>query len=231
MATLVTLVLTVASILVWLWRGTSFIPEKPKKDVGLGLVLPLYASGPASVSWWAMFITMTGDATAFFSLVFGYFFFFTIHGDFPPPGVDGPGLLWPAVSIGLFVLAWGAARLALAWNRDGRVLSARLCMGVGGLVSLGAAGALLWAPHTTGLEPTVHVYPAIVWTLCIWTALHAAVGSLMLFYCLARSLRGLLTPEHDIDIHNVALYWHFMGVTALVTVATIALFPLASGGA
>jgi cytochrome c oxidase subunit I+III len=230
-ATLVALVLTVVSILVWLWRGTSFIPEKPTKDVGLGLTLPLYASGPASVSWWAMFITMTGDATAFFSLVFGYFFFFTIHGDFPPPGVDGPGLIWPAISIGLLALAWGAARLALVWNRAGKILSARLGMSAGGLLSLGAGGALLWAPYTTGLEPSVHVYPAIVWTLCIWTALHAAVGSLMLFYCLARSLRGLLTPEHDIDIHNVALYWHFMGVTALVTVATIALFPLASGGA
>ncbi|RZL30250.1 MAG: hypothetical protein EOP35_24130 [Rubrivivax sp.] len=229
-ATLITLALSIASILVWLWRGTSFIPEKPEKDVGLGLTLPLYASGPASASWWAMFITMTGDATAFFSLVFGYFFFFTIHTDFPPTGVEGPGLLWPAVSLVLFAHAWGAARIALPLNRSGRVAAARLAMAGGGVLAIAAGGALLWAPYTTGLEPSVHVYPAIVWTLCIWTAAHAAVGALMLFYCLARSLRGLLTPVYDIDIHNVALYWHFMGVTALVTLATIALFPLAAGG-
>ena len=43
------------------------------------LRLPLYASGPASVGWWAMFITMVGDGTAFASLVFGYFFYWTIH--------------------------------------------------------------------------------------------------------------------------------------------------------
>ncbi len=46
-------------------------------------------SGPHSVSWWAMFITMIGDATAFLSLVFGYYFFFTIHENFPPPGDTG----------------------------------------------------------------------------------------------------------------------------------------------
>jgi cytochrome c oxidase subunit I+III len=40
----------------------------------------------------------------------------------------------------------------------------------------------------------------------------------------------LLTREYGIDIHNVVLYWHFAAITAAATVATIALFPLASGG-
>jgi cytochrome c oxidase subunit I+III len=51
------------------------IPEKDQKHVGLGVTLPLYASGQASVGWWAMLITMLGDSTAFMSLVFGYFFY------------------------------------------------------------------------------------------------------------------------------------------------------------
>jgi hypothetical protein len=37
-----------------------------------------------------------------------------------------------------------------------------------------------------------------------------------------------MTAEHDIDIHNVTLYWHFVAITVLVTVATIAGFPLAA---
>ena len=51
---------------------------------------------------------MTGDLTAYLSLLFGYFFFWTIHADFPPPaaaGLDGPGLLWPMIALGLIVLA------------------------------------------------------------------------------------------------------------------------------
>ena len=50
---------------------------------------------------------------------------------------------------------------------------------------------------------------------------------IMQLYCLARSLAGRLTPEHDIDLHNVVLYWHFLLVTAAVTFAVVGLFPLA----
>ncbi len=59
--------------------------EKAEKDVGLGVIAPLYVSGPQAVGWWAMFITMLGDMTAYLSLVFAYFFYWTIHTDFPPP--------------------------------------------------------------------------------------------------------------------------------------------------
>jgi cytochrome c oxidase subunit I+III len=47
----------------------------------------------------------------------------------------------------------------------------------------------------------------------------------MLLYCVARSLAGRLTVVYDIDLRNVALYWHFAAITALVTVAVLALFP------
>jgi cytochrome c oxidase subunit I+III len=80
--TLVCGAITLGAILAWLWTGTNEIPDEEEKDVGLGLKLPLYASGPTSVGWWAMFITMVGDGTAFGSLLFGYFFYWTIHDDF-----------------------------------------------------------------------------------------------------------------------------------------------------
>ena len=41
-----------------------------------------------------------------------------------------------------------------------------------GLTIAGSA-ALIAGPWTTGLDPTSHVYPAIVWVLVIWTAAHA----------------------------------------------------------
>ena len=227
-ATIVAMVLATSAILVWLWRGTALLPEKGEKDVGLGLKLPLYKSGPHSVGWWAMFITMTGDVTAFVGLIFGYYYFFTIHADFPPPSAAGPGVLWPMASLALFIAAWAAARLALVANRAERVGIAQALMGGGAVAALLAAAALLWGPYATGLDPAAHVYPATVWVLAIWTAAHGAVGALMLAYCLARSLAGRLTPLHDIDISNVALYWHFMAGTAVVAIATLALFPLAA---
>ncbi len=225
-----TLFLALAAVIHWLWRATSVIPEKTHKDVGRGLSLPLYVSGPHSVSWWAMFITMLGDMTAFLSLVFGYLFYFTIHEAFPPAEMSGPGVAWPATALLLFALAFGATLLSHLRMRAGAVGQARGLIALGTLAVLAGGAALLMGPHATGLAPRAHVYPAIVWLLAIWTALHAVVGAIMLLYCLARSLAGQLTPRHDIDLANVRLYFHFLGATALITVAVLVLVPLASGG-
>jgi cytochrome c oxidase subunit I+III len=211
-------------VIYWLWTGTGEIPEKDEKDIGRGLSLPLYSSGVKSAGWWAMFITMTGDGTAFASLVFGYFFFWTIHDDFTG-GAMGPGVAWPMAALVLFALAWAATLAARQTNRAGSVGTARLLLVAGALLSAAGSAAGLAGPWLTGLDPTAHVYPAIVWILVIWAAIHGALGIVMQLYCLARSIAGRLTPRHDMELHNVALYWHFMLVTALVTFGVVGLFP------
>ena len=49
---------------------------------------------------------------------------------------------------------------------------------------------------------------------------------IMHFYCVARRLAGRMTARYDIEIQNVALYWHFAVLTAVITVLVIAGFPL-----
>jgi len=216
----------VAAVIWWLWTGSGDIPEKENKDIGRGVSLPLYVSGVKSTGWWAMFITMTGDSTAFVSLVFGYFFYWTIHEDFTG-GVSGPGAFWPMTALALFAAAWAATLAAREANRRAGIGVARVLLVLGAAFSVGGCAAALAGPWTSGMDPTAHVYPAIVWTLVIWAAVHGAVGVLMQLYCLARSLAGRLTARHDMDLHNVALYWHFMLVTALITFAVVGLFPRA----
>ncbi len=220
--------LAIMVILAWQWRGTALIPEKEEKEIGLGIRLPLYASGPASVGWWAMFITMLGDLTAFVSIVFGYFFYWTVHEDFPPEGVTGPGVLWPTTAAVLLLAAWGLTWLAWHLNRRDRAGGFYAALAIGALASLVGGAALLAGPWLTGLDPTRHVYPAIVWLLVLWTVLHVVAGLLMQLYCLARRLAGRMTAKYDIDIANVKLYWHFAALTAVVTVGVIAGFPLVS---
>ncbi|MCA1406972.1 cytochrome c oxidase subunit I [Ensifer sp. IC3342] len=214
------------AIIWWLWTGTAEIPEKPAKDVGLGLTLPIYASGPTSVGWWAMFITMVGDSTAFASLVFGYFFYWTIHPDFTG-GIAGPGAVWPLLALALFAMAWGLVVLARWYNAKGDVLFMRLCLTGSFTLTCAASVAALEGPRAHAMQPTTHVYPAIVWILVIWVLAHAAVGAVMQVYCLARSFAGRLTPQYDADLSNVVLFWHFLVITAAVTFPVIGLFPQA----
>ncbi len=225
LATAVSAVLALVAIVAWLWTGTAIIPEKPSKPVGRGLELPLYASGPDSVGWWAMFITMLGDMAAFASLVFGYFFYWTIRPDFPPGPDAGPGVAWPFLALSLILAAWALTLAARRWNRQGLSQNLQLALPLAALLALAGTAALLAGPWQAGLQPQAAVYPATVWLLAGWTACHVVIGAIMQLYGLARSLAHRLTPAHDIDIRNIALYWHFTALTAVVTVAVLALFP------
>jgi cytochrome c oxidase subunit I+III len=220
------LVVAIGVFIYWLWTGTAIQPEKDEKDVGLGLKLPLYVSGSGSVGWWAMFITMLADLTAFVCIVFGYFFFWTVHDDFPPDPSPGPGVLWPAIAGVLLVGSWGLTVLARRWNRNGSPAACYAGLVWSIVLACAGGGALIAGPWTSGLAPASHVYPAIVWLLVAWTALHVVLGVIMQLYCLAGRIAGRVTARHEIDLSNVSLYWHFTILTVVITVATIAGFPL-----
>ena len=217
--------LALGAILRWLWTGTAIIPEKTEKDIGLGLKLPIYVSGSTSIGWWAMLITMLADLTAFMALVFGYFFYWTVHEAWPPASSNHVGLFWPLSALGLITASWLATIAARRWNKSDHSAAFYAAIGIASITAAAGAAALLWAPATAGLEPTAHAYPATVWLLMIWAALHVALGIIMQLYCGASRLAGKMDSQHDIDICNVALYWHFAAFTALVAVLVVAGFP------
>jgi cytochrome c oxidase subunit I+III len=220
-------VIAIAVIVTWLWTGTAEIPEARQKDVGLGLTLPLYASGSNSVGWWAMFITMLGDMTAFIALVFGYFFYWTSRPDFLGTSSAGPGVMWPSLALGLGVVSWLATVLARFANRRDRAPWFHAACTIALMCALASAAAFLMGPAATGLNPERDAYAAIVWVLVIWAAAHLLVGALMHGYCIARRAAGRLSGAYDIDIANVTLYWHFAALTAIITAGVVAGFPAA----
>jgi cytochrome c oxidase subunit I+III len=213
-------------ICVWLWTGTALIPRRAKVPAGLGLELPTYVTGSGSVGWWAMFITMLADLTAFASLVFGYFFYWTIHNDFPPENTAGPGWRWPLLAAALGLASWGLLFVARGANRRDRAAACYAALGLAALLALGTVGALVASLRLTGLDPRAHVYDATVWVLLGWTAFHVLVGVVMYLYCLARRIARRLTATHDMDLVNTVLYAHFATLTLVVAAAVVAGFPL-----
>ncbi|MEX3314956.1 cytochrome c oxidase subunit I [Sulfitobacter sp. PS-8MA] len=213
----------IVCIIYWLWTSTARPPKDELREAGLGLRLPTYASGPQSVGWWGMWITMLGDATAFASVVFGFFFYWTARPDFPPDGAAHPVGVWVALAAAAGLTAWALTVAAREANARGQVAWARLALLLAPLAAC-AAGVAAWAA-VRALDPTSHVYPAILWALMVWLVVHLGAGVVMQGYCLAGSLFGKVTPRHDADLRNVTLYWHFMAVKALVTTAVLGLAP------
>jgi cytochrome c oxidase subunit 1/cytochrome c oxidase subunit I+III len=215
--------LAIACVIWWLWTATARPPEQEMADAGLGLRLPRYASGPDSVGWWGMWITMLGDATAFASLIFGFFYYWTASADFPPEGAAHATGWMVAVATAAFVSSWGLTVLAREVNARGAVGQARAALVAAPLAAAGGIAVLILSDLP--LDPTSHVYPEMMWALMVWLVVHAGAGVIMQLYCLAGSLAGKLTPRYDADIRNVTLFWHFAVLTALVTGAVMGIAP------
>ena len=141
--------------------------------------------------------------------MFAYYLLLDIHEDFPPDPAAGPGAFWPVVGGGLMIAAWGLTLLARRFNRTDRGAAFHVSAGLAILMAAAGAAGLLAGPYFADMDPEKHVYQATVWLLLIWCAAHAALGILMNAYCIARRAAGRMTAEHDMDISNVALYWHF----------------------
>ena len=141
---------------------------------------------------------MMADATAFSGLVFGYYLLL----DDPPrlPAdrrrLTGPGVFWPMVALALTLTGWAATVGA----REVHAPRQRRCRSQRCWWSASSRRWRACSPGSPGRGfrgsiPNAHVYPAIVWTLAIWTAAHAAIGVIMQAYTLARSLAGKMTPR------------------------------------
>src|SRR5690606_11177345 len=107
----------------------------------------------------------------------------------------------------------------------GRTALVRASLAAAALATLAGGAAGLAGPWTRGLEPTLDVYPAIVWIIAIWIAAHAAVGAIMQLYALARSFTSRLTATHDGDLRNVTVFHHFLAPSACIAFAVLGFFP------
>ena len=151
-------------------------------------------------------ITMLAAQAAFWCLVFAYFFYWSLHEDFPPDPSPGPGVFWPVTGGALLAGSWTLTLVARNRNRADAAIPFYLAIGGAVLFALLGMGALAYGPWVTGLNPEEHVYPATVWILLIWTALHVGAGLVMQLYCIAGSVAGRLTPEFRKAKRGARLY-------------------------
>ena len=105
---------------------------------------------------------MMAMLSAFMSLVFGYFFFWTVRDDFPPEAVSGPGAFWPPLGAALLAGAWSLTLLARYWNRHDSAVGFYIGLLLAIALAIAGAGALLGLVYSaTGnllLATLVHAF-------------------------------------------------------------------------
>ncbi|WP_119679771.1 cytochrome c oxidase subunit I [Indioceanicola profundi] len=180
-------VLMLAALLAWAWQCEE-LPAESHRDIGHGIVLPYRVTGPSSHAWWAAVIMVLVDGAAYVSLVFAYFYLWTVSPAWPPLGGEdslstGLAVLTGVAAVGAGLLGWLAVRM----DRMGATPLVALFAGIGGVAALGVfiPGTLLLT--SSGLEPTVHTYNAVVWVMVCFPLAHLGISAVMLLLTAAKA--------------------------------------------
>jgi cytochrome c oxidase subunit I+III len=204
-------VLAVASVLRWLWE-TDRPVEQAEVDIGAGIMVPTYVTGPSSHGWWAMVILLVVMAMIFIMALFSLAFLWSNQPAFwaPPPRI---GAALPVA------LLYGTALVAALAARR---LLPRGAGGASGLLlfSVLAAGVALWLDwsswRASGLAPQASGQGAAIYALQALQAFATGTGLLLAAFCAARALRGLVSLPRNNSVDLTMLFLAYTAVQGLV---------------
>ncbi|WP_374470113.1 cbb3-type cytochrome c oxidase subunit I [Phenylobacterium sp.] len=214
-----------ACIVRWLWEIDRPLPVD-EVDIGGGIRLPTYVTGPGSHGWWAMIVLIVVLAMIFAMTVFSYVFLWSRDPVGWPPsdaGMADAASGWGAAA--LFALAAGALWLSTRWivTRP-RGLAWLLPAGV---IATAAAGAVDFLGHwDTGLRGHQSAYGAAVFAL---NGLQAVLAFFLLMLGAGmgvRAARGMAGGRIRAGYEALALLWGFTLFQGAATLALTRLFPL-----
>jgi len=200
-------VLAVVSILVWMWNSDP--PSAGDVDIGGGIILPTYASGPVSHSWWAMVVLLLVAAALYLSYLFGLLYLWTVAAERWPRQAELPPLANAVTP--LAILALSAASLAgtqrlVDKNSGRRWLLAWLL--VAGAAALAGALALDIAGHwRSGLRPQSSGYAAMVYANAVLHVQITAAVIIIALFAIARLLAGRLDHSRRVVFDVLMLLW------------------------
>jgi cytochrome c oxidase subunit I+III len=221
-------VVAVCAMLYWTW-GLDPGPSKGEVEIGAGLKLPTYMSGPSSHSWWAMIVLMIVASSLYIAFVFSYLYLWIVSPDvWAPEGSPAPpGLAWP-LGVAALILAgtasiWASGRLLPA--PGGRSLAQPLLAALGALLLAGAIALEVWSHWTTGLTPTQNAYGAMVYMQSVVNGQLSAALLIMLGFVVARAFAGKLDRVRRVSFDNAALLYYYAAAQALFGLVLIHGFP------
>jgi len=220
-------VLAIVCCIIWCWHLDK--PTQGEVEIGGGIKLPTYMTGPQSHSWWAMVVLMLVAASLYVSYFFSYLYLWTVSPEvWAPQGSPAPPpLQYPAISALLFI---GGAVMMFITGRALPLQGQRNWL-VPLLLVLAAAAmstALIvevLGHLETGLDPTASPYGAMVYMGAFLTAQAAAATVILCLFAAARLLTRQLDRQRRVTFDNAALLYYYTAAQGLFGLLLIHGFP------
>jgi cytochrome c oxidase subunit I+III len=214
----------IAALLHWAWH----LDPKPLRtpvDIGGGILLPAYVTGPSSHAWWAMVILMLVSASLFGCTIFAYLYLWVVHPDQWPEAARLPDARYGLAAIGLFAassFAFGYANRRMRADRSP-------IPGLGAAIVLGLGGYATELFAQRAVDPGASGYGAIVYVFLVVTGFFVATIVTLDSVCIARRIAGRLNHEWRVTFDNARIFGHYVAVQSIVGLALVHGFPRVVG--
>jgi cytochrome c oxidase subunit I+III len=214
-------VVALAALLHWGWHLDP-PAGLPPVDIGGGIKLPVYVSGPVSQAWWAMVVLMLVAGSLYGCALFSYLYLWTVSPEVWPRTLPEVG--FPLITGILLVLSSamvGWANRGVTRSGDCRALWLAVALI---LVSFGF--------HLVGqreVSPSESAYGAIVYAILSIDGFFIATAIVLALLALARRRAGRLDRERRVSFDNARLFWHYTVAQTLAGLLMVQGFPRLAG--
>jgi cytochrome c oxidase subunit I+III len=215
-------IVAVAALACWAWQLDP-APLAEPIDIGGGVRVPAYASGPDSHSWWGVVVLLLVSGSLYGCALFSYLYLWTVAPRQWPAEASLPGLVPALASAALAALSSVAVEVAnreLTERRANGVIAA-LVVGLGLLAA--AVGGEMFAQRA--LSPSTSGYGAAVWLLLVLAAWSATAAAATASNAIARAAAGRLDATWRSSFDVARLFWHYAVAQVLAGIVLVHSFP------
>ena len=215
--------IAIGACLVWVWSIDKG-PDKGPVDIGAGIKLPVYVTGPTSHGWWAMIVLMVVAGSLYLAFVFSYLYLWTGAPEaWQASKALLPDLIWPSAAAALLIgaaIVMRLARASLPAKGKTNPLSVILILVAATAAAAGIA-AEFWGHWSAGLRPTESSYGASVYLSVILGGQIVFAICIMSAFCAARHVAGKLDRIRVASLENTALLLDYAVVQTLIGLVLI----------
>ncbi|WP_218058338.1 cytochrome c oxidase subunit I [Legionella jamestowniensis] len=224
----ISLLILLAILLRWAWENGAHPKAAPDAKVMPGDP-PLHSRTFDGPGLWGMGISLLANAALFMSLLFGWYYLWTVA-----PQWQAPKAVQFSSSLFFFgglILTWATIWFYRVTQRVRSYKIKFLQANFWGISLFGLlqTGITLWVLLFSNLHPTQTSHDAVLTLLFLYQIIHSALSVIMTIVLAMRVAYGYIGEEALYEPIVVEQWWLYTLVTFWVIFVSVVLFPLALG--